>query len=46
MGDSVAVAEELKTQYEAFLESIEVNLRPEMHRGCSKVPLFQAEILW
>ena len=29
MGDSVAVAEELKTQYETFLETIEVSLDQE-----------------
>ena len=29
MGDSVAVAEELKTEYETFLETIEVNLDQE-----------------
>ena len=34
MGDGVAVAEELKTQYEAFLESIEVSLQPGMHSMC------------
>ena len=34
MGDGVAVAEELKTQYEAFLDSIEVSLQPGMYSVC------------
>ena len=46
MGDSVAIAEELKTQYEAFLETIEVSLQPGMHSGCSEVPSFQEKVPW
>ena len=33
MGDSVAMAEELKTQYETFLETIEVSLDQECILG-------------
>ena len=49
MGDSVAVAEELKTEYETFLETIEVNLDQECIVGpfsnVSRYPHFRREVL-
>ena len=50
MGDSVAMAEELKTEYETFLETIEVNLDQECIVGpysnlCRDI-LVSEEVSW
>ena len=49
MGDSVAVTEEFKTQYETFLETIEVNLNQECIVGpfsnVLRYPHFRREVL-